>query len=141
MVGARHIFPGHLLYRGHTTSPVMVWELFFLELVQAVRASSVLVDQCPHRGCCCCLLFSLATFQLALGSVWNWSESGSLMKGENVMLLITAEALDSSISGFQTDLFLLLPGHVPWGVGLPLSNHISPATSAFCYIYGVPFNT
>lgn len=49
------------------------------------------------------------------------------------MLLIRAEALDSSISGFQTDLLLLLPGQVPWGVGLPLSGHISPAASAFCY--------
>lgn len=77
-------------------------------------------------------LRSLATSHLALGSVWNWSESGSLVKGENVMLLIRAEALDSSISGFQTDLLLLLPGQVPWGVGLPLSCHISPAASAFC---------
>lgn len=50
-----------------------------------------------------------------------------------MMFLIRAEGLVSSIAGFQTDLLVLLPGQTPWGVGLSLPRHISPAASAFCY--------
>lgn len=92
MGSARHTFPECLHYGGHTNSPGMVWERLVLEQAQTIRSSLVPVDQYPQGGSCCHHLLSFTAFQLALGSVWNWPELGSSVKGENVMPLVRAEA-------------------------------------------------
>lgn len=87
MEGARHTFPECLNSGCLDNESAMVCEQFFLGQALAYRSliGQSMVTRIPP-GLLLLPLYSLATSHLALGSVWNWSELGSLMKGENVML-------------------------------------------------------